>query len=45
MSYILNMSNNFISGEVPLEVGRLESLQTLDLSNNRLTGAIPATIG
>ena len=34
-----------ISGEIPIEIGSLESLQYIRLENNELTGVIPIEIG
>ncbi|XP_040964600.1 receptor-like protein 45 [Gossypium hirsutum] len=38
---LLNMSNNFFTGGVPISIGGMISLQLLDLSNNKLSGGIP----
>ncbi|KAL6296185.1 hypothetical protein ACE6H2_004327 [Prunus campanulata] len=45
LSTILNLSNNFLSGPLPEEIGLLGSVVTIDLSDNRLSGLIPNTIG
>ncbi|CAL9054569.1 unnamed protein product, partial [Musa banksii] len=42
---IIDFSNNNLTGEIPLEIGSLSALQTLNLSRNNLIGQIPATIG
>ena len=39
------LQNNYISGPIPAEIGKLEMLQTLDLSNNKFTGEIPGCLG
>lgn len=39
------LQNNNISGEIPLELGKLSKLQTLDLSNNGFSGIIPESLG
>ncbi|MBA0784119.1 hypothetical protein Gotri_001736 [Gossypium trilobum] len=38
---LLNMSNNFFTGVIPISIGDMISLQLLDLSNNKLSGGIP----
>nr|XP_048337046.1 receptor-like protein EIX2 [Ziziphus jujuba var. spinosa] len=46
--YLLNsidLSDNNLSGEIPVQLTSLIGLQTLNLSANRLTGKIPANIG
>ncbi|CAL9183667.1 unnamed protein product [Musa hybrid cultivar] len=42
---IIDVSNNNLTGEIPVEIGSLWALQTLNLSRNNLVGQIPATIG
>uniref|UniRef100_A0A804JEX1 Leucine-rich repeat-containing N-terminal plant-type domain-containing protein n=1 Tax=Musa acuminata subsp. malaccensis TaxID=214687 RepID=A0A804JEX1_MUSAM len=42
---IIDVSNNNLTGEIPVEIGSLSTLQTLNLSRNNLVGQIPATIG
>ncbi|KAF6137269.1 hypothetical protein GIB67_036306 [Kingdonia uniflora] len=37
----LNLSDNILSGKMPLQVRRLSSLLSLDVSNNLLSGTIP----
>ncbi|KAL4606184.1 hypothetical protein ACB092_09G084100 [Castanea dentata] len=44
LSISLDMSHNFLIGELPFEVGNLIHLSKLDLSNNRLSGKIPTTL-
>ena len=41
----LILPNNLLSGSLPLELGRLTSLELLDLSYNQLTGGIPPELG
>jgi Leucine-rich repeat (LRR) protein len=43
--HALDLSNNHLSGRIPLEVFRLIALQSLNLSQNQLTGTIPKEIG
>jgi len=38
----INLSNNYVTGELPMEFGQLSELSTLDLSNNALVGEVPA---
>ncbi|CAN1187596.1 Probable LRR receptor-like serine/threonine-protein kinase At3g47570 [Linum perenne] len=48
LSYLtidLNLSYNRFTGAIPLEVGNLKNLGTLDLSHNMLSGSIPSSIG
>ncbi|XP_065013592.1 receptor-like protein 15 [Musa acuminata AAA Group] len=42
---IIDFSNNNLIGEIPIEIGSLSALQTLNLSRNNFVGQIPATIG
>ncbi|KAB1206537.1 Phytosulfokine receptor 1 [Morella rubra] len=37
----LNLSNNFLTGSIPISFRDLKSIESLDLSHNRLTGKIP----
>ncbi|KAL5805104.1 hypothetical protein ACOSQ3_031904 [Xanthoceras sorbifolium] len=41
----IDFSNNSISGEIPEEIGKLQSLHLLNLSQNLLTGHIPSSQG
>ncbi|CAL9183671.1 unnamed protein product, partial [Musa hybrid cultivar] len=41
---IIDFSNNNLTGEIPVEIGSLSALQTLNLSRNNFVGQIPATI-
>ncbi|XP_061999046.1 receptor kinase-like protein Xa21 [Rosa rugosa] len=41
----LNLSQNYLSGSLPMEVGNLKGLNSLDLSHNKLSGEIPTSIG
>ncbi|BFG18307.1 hypothetical protein CerSpe_045810 [Prunus speciosa] len=45
LSTILNLSDNFLSGPLPEEIGLLKSVDTIDLSDNRFSGSIPSSIG
>lgn len=39
----IDLSANMLSGEIPLEIGNLSNIKSLNLSNNFFTGQIPAT--
>nr|CAD1824234.1 unnamed protein product [Ananas comosus var. bracteatus] len=41
----LDLSNNQLDGQVPVQLGRLSRLQYLDLSHNSLRGSIPMALG
>ncbi|KAL8048922.1 hypothetical protein ABFX02_07G098900 [Erythranthe guttata] len=45
ISISLNLSYNALTGSIPIEVGSLISLASLDFSNNRLSGLIPDSLG
>ncbi|CAI9273680.1 unnamed protein product [Lactuca saligna] len=45
LTIILNLSQNNLSGSLPVEVGELKLLTSLDLSDNNLSGNIPISIG
>ncbi|CAI0404328.1 unnamed protein product [Linum tenue] len=45
LTKLLNLSSNMFIGNLPPEIGKLESLNTLDVSHNLLMGPIPNTIG
>jgi len=42
---LLNISDNLFTGTLPIEIGRLSSLQFLDLSHNGFEGKIPQSLG
>ena len=42
---ILSLLNNFFTGSIPSEMGRLTNLTRLDLEGNNLWGTIPTEIG
>ncbi|KAG6538332.1 receptor kinase-like protein Xa21 [Zingiber officinale] len=44
LSILFNVSNNYLTGTLPLEIGNLINLRTIDVSNNRLSGDFPSTI-
>ncbi len=41
----LSLGGNQLSGEIPAELGNLQSLQGLNLESNHLSGRIPAELG
>ncbi|KAL6129334.1 hypothetical protein ACLB2K_072685 [Fragaria x ananassa] len=41
----LNLSHNHLTGSLPMEVGNLKGLSSLDLSDNMLSGEFPTSIG
>ncbi|OEL20359.1 LRR receptor-like serine/threonine-protein kinase GSO1 [Dichanthelium oligosanthes] len=41
----IDLSDNEITGEIPIEIGALVELKNLNLSRNRLSGHIPDTVG
>ncbi len=41
----LSMASNNLSGSMPIQLGDLTNLQSLDLRGNSLTGSIPAVLG
>ncbi|GAU18478.1 hypothetical protein TSUD_366610 [Trifolium subterraneum] len=43
--HVTDLSNNRLSGRIPLEVFKLIALQSLNLSQNQLMGTIPKEIG
>lgn len=45
LSEALDLSYNQITGHIPLEIGRLNNLNSLNISNNQLSGEIPSSIG
>ena len=42
---LINLSNSFLSGMIPPEIGNLTNLTTLNLNYNNLYGEIPPEIG
>jgi len=43
--HVIDLSNNHLSGRIPLELFRLTALKSLNLSQNQLMGTIPEEIG
>ncbi|KAJ9560738.1 hypothetical protein OSB04_005898 [Centaurea solstitialis] len=43
--HFLDLSRNFLSGNIPPEWGSMEKIQNISLLGNRLTGSIPKEIG
>ncbi len=41
----IDLANNNLAGEIPLELGQSSSLERLSLFGNRLTGSIPPELG
>ncbi|CAL9092987.1 unnamed protein product [Musa acuminata var. zebrina] len=41
---IIDISNNNLTGEIPVEIGSLSTFQTLNLSRNNFVGQIPAQL-
>uniref|UniRef100_A0A8I7B8Q5 Receptor kinase-like protein Xa21 n=1 Tax=Hordeum vulgare subsp. vulgare TaxID=112509 RepID=A0A8I7B8Q5_HORVV len=45
LSIGLDLSHNKLSGQIPLEIGILVNLDSLNISNNQLSGQIPSILG
>ncbi|TQD79497.1 hypothetical protein C1H46_034961 [Malus baccata] len=45
LSISLDLSENYLTGSLPSEVGNLVHLTMLNVSNNKLSSAIPSTLG
>ncbi|TXG74864.1 hypothetical protein ES288_1Z004100v1 [Gossypium darwinii] len=45
MSIILDLSSNYLTGELPVAVENLKNLGQLRVSQNRLSGLLPKTLG
>ncbi|CAO2152982.1 unnamed protein product [Urochloa humidicola] len=45
LSIYLDLSYNYLSGQIPEEVGNLININTLKISNNQLSKNIPSTLG
>ncbi|KAI3828099.1 hypothetical protein L1987_02196 [Smallanthus sonchifolius] len=45
LSTSLNLGNNQLSGQLPVEVGNLKNLYEINLANNRLSGDLPSSLG
>ncbi|KAK9082070.1 hypothetical protein Syun_031469 [Stephania yunnanensis] len=41
---ILQLSDNFLTGNIPQDIGKLNNLRVLTLGNNNLSGRIPSSI-
>ncbi|KAK7824151.1 putative inactive leucine-rich repeat receptor-like protein kinase [Quercus suber] len=38
---IVNVSSNYFSGDIPVQLSSLKNLQTIILDNNKFTGRVP----
>ena len=45
MYFLLDLSSNQLSGEIPASLGTLKALKLLNISHNKLSGKIPASLG
>ncbi|VAH39906.1 hypothetical protein VPH35_025406 [Triticum aestivum] len=45
LSWLLDLSHNQLSMSLPLEIGSLINLGSLNISHNNITGIIPSTLG
>ncbi|XP_043694518.1 probable LRR receptor-like serine/threonine-protein kinase At3g47570 [Telopea speciosissima] len=45
LSISLDLSSNSLAGSLPIEIGNLKSLSTIDISKIRFSGQIPSSIG
>lgn len=45
LSWLLDLSHNQFTDSIPVELGSLINLGSLNLSHNKLTGKIPSTLG
>ncbi|XP_039047050.1 probable LRR receptor-like serine/threonine-protein kinase At3g47570 [Hibiscus syriacus] len=45
LSIVLDLSSNYLTGELPVEVEKLKNLARLDISQNRLFGLLPSSLG
>ena len=44
LSLAMDLSHNYLSGPLTLEIGKMNNVQKIILSNNKLSGDIPSTI-